>query len=193
MRILINKIDNMYIQQGDVCVFASYAIIVNYFSNGTKSVSDIIKSVAKSFNISTNNIKCRENKIHHLYFRNAKKACKRGFDFVTQLHNSNAFDTRRYCNIESTKICWTAKRPLSRKIIGQLLKRLKKGSLAMILRDNMNHAVTIFYNKEKSSFCIRDTANTGIKTIKPDEIGKVYEFIIFCHRKSKLTWQKKGR
>ncbi len=180
-----NKIDLTYSQEGGVCVFASYAIIMNCFSKGQRTISDLINSYVQKFNTKPSSKRTIdvENSIQKHYFGHCVEYKLRGFNFIANCHNSNFFDTQNLCSIVSVVVN-RDQNPLScdnNKFLKDRLL-LNTESLAMVLIDEGNHTIVVGYNEiEKSYFFRNPTSNDGQVLTSEDILAtkEIYEFILF--------------
>ena len=136
------KINIVYQQAGDICVLASYGIIMDYFSNKSVSIDAVYNCFVNQFPELSEYVKKRkahhfrkdiENQIankYHDYCMNNGDI--RGFNYIARLHNSNLFKTRSFCVIIGNDAVKEGFISISER--QKLRENLKlKGGLAMVL------------------------------------------------------------
>lgn len=181
------KIDVNYSQTGNVCVFASYSIIMNYFSKRRNNISDLIYCYVQIFQTNpVNNTALEiENSIHKHYHSYCQGKNLRGFQFIANCHNGNMFSTLRFCVPVKVAVN-IGHSALSRRHNTTLKKRLRKGGLAMVLTDNGNHAIVVGFDKRKKGYFYRNPTRYNDQVlVKQDilNINDIFEYILFERRK----------
>jgi len=171
--IKVENIDVDYKQHGNICMFASYSIIINYYSDKDLNQDNIFSKVIGLFPGFLNQInkvlattpkEQRKSKRENLISGKYHKHCQangdiRGFDYITSLHNTNALGTKDYCivlknNAIDIKVGFI---PLAERL--DLRDKLKiVGGLAMILfPENSNlHSIVVGFDFKKDSYFKRD-------------------------------------
>lgn len=169
--IKVENIDVDFKQHGNICMFASYSLIIDYYSDKNISYKEIFSSVIGLFpgldakikkalpkTLAPQRRKMREDLIsdeYHEYCRNNGDI--RGFDYITNLHITNALGTQNYCKVLKNNA-------IKNGFISQIEKldlrdNLKIiGGLAMVLfPTNPNwHAIVVGYDTDKTSYFQRD-------------------------------------
>ena len=160
------KMDNQYVQQGEVCVLASYALIINYFSEGELSVEEILNRYAGhgKIDISVSQIN-KENKIKEHYYIEA--GSERGFNYIAcNLHNGNVIDTRKYCQVIAHNAELEA---ISDKEKEELKDKLKENDrIVMCLFPSSHgyyHACVFGWDNDEREYFTRDPQNGKIDKI----------------------------
>ncbi len=170
--IKVDKIDVNYVQQGGVCVWASYSIIIDYYSNKfinhTQIFSRFIDHLRPEFDsLITNTLatgpvgqmeRTKENLITDIYQKHCvNNGDIRGFDYITDLHNTNILGTKEYCVVKGNKAVKTGSIPQSEKMgLRDDLKNI--GGLAMVLYPEYRdwHSIVVGYDSGKNNYFKRD-------------------------------------
>ena len=94
-----SRIDIKFAQEGPSCVFASYAIIINYFSDGKESITSLRNRYVHIFNTNPQDDSDFqiEKSINIHYHSYCEKNNLRGFEFIKQQHIKDIFSTSKYC------------------------------------------------------------------------------------------------
>jgi|GEM_PF-5531735 len=155
-----SKIDIIYTQTGNVCVFASYSIIINYFSKGRKKITALLNKYVEVYNTNPtgNSALQLEDSIYHHYHSYCKANKLRGFEFIRDQHLNDKFSTYNYCTpkiiaVNNNHTVLPSHHNIS------LRKKLKRGGLAMVLYQSGNklfHSIVIGFDKRKGGFFIRN-------------------------------------
>ena len=194
--IKVENIDLDYVQQGGVCVWASYSIIIDYYSNKkinhTQIYSRFIDHLRKEFDsLITNTLatapvgqmdKTMENLITDIY----QKHCVyngdiRGFDYITNLHNTNVLGTKEYCVVKENKAVENGFIQTSERI--KLRDNLKNiGGLAMVLYRVYPdwHSIVVGFDIDKNRYFKRDPNYNEIMDIDFDS-HEICEYIWFSN------------
>lgn len=179
----IKIINKKYTQSGSICVLASYAIVIDYFSS-----NDIQKTLTNYMNYANLSDKKNKKKNHELISNEFHNHCiplnKRGFDYIVELHNGNDLDTGSSCKIIDHLAQLTS---INQNIINTIKETLKENeTLAMILFKSgpkMSHAVVVGWDDNSESYFYRDPERKGI--IKEDIfINDIQEYILFQNTNS---------
>ncbi|MBK7234037.1 MAG: hypothetical protein IPH93_17665 [Saprospiraceae bacterium] len=183
-----SKIDVNYAQTGNICVFSSYAIIMNYFSKNRKNICELIDRYIQEFqtNPASNTILDKENSVHQHYHRYCHANNLRGFQFIASRHKMNLFSTLRY-SVPVNVAVNAGNLPLNRGHNIMLKRKLRKGGLAMILLHNTPptngfHAIVIGFDKHKGGYFYRNpTRNNGQVLVWVDFLknNDIFEYILF--------------
>jgi hypothetical protein len=186
------KIDATYAQTGAICVFASYAIIMKYFSQNRKDICELIGKYVQVFgtNPTTESILDIENSVHRHYHAYCTDNKIRGFHFIACKHKKNYFLTFKYStSVQVVVNDGSIDRPLHRRHNEALKRNLKKGGLAMILIDKMNHTIVVGFDKRKGGYFYRNPTRSQGKVLVREDFLKdndVYEYILFERNKYKI-------
>lgn len=94
----VKKIDSSFFQQAGCCLFSSYAIALNYFSNGQKSVQDVFNDYTKGciFGCAKDQHKFIENKYHSICISRDF----RGTEYVCMFHKIS-YEFSSYCSVDA--------------------------------------------------------------------------------------------
>lgn len=170
--IKIEKINVDYVQQGGVCVWASYSIIIDYYSNEKinhiQIFSRFIDHLRPEFdslikdNFENTPVDQREKNKEDLITNIYQKHCAnngniRGFKYIVTLHDTNVLGTKEYCIVKGDNAVEKGCILQSERI--DLRNNLKNvGGLAMILYPTNPdwHSIVVGYDRTKNSYFIRD-------------------------------------
>ncbi len=187
-----NRIEITYVQAGGVCVFASYAIIMNYFSRGRVSVRGLMDRYIQAFQLTpvSNSDLDREVSIYFHY----NNCGMRGFKFIEREHKKNTFFTSRFCIPKNVAVN-IGYNPLNKKHNDFLKRKLKKGGLAMVLYPLSGgfHAIVIGFDRRNKGYFYRDPNNCVLSNGDFLKGNSIFEYILFEERCSKNNWWKKGK
>lgn len=141
----VKNIDVTYQQAGNICMFASYGIIINYFSKKAITFDQIYLNVIDQFPGLKHEIESMLTKSpssdirvvsediistkYHIHCRNVDI---RGFDYIKSLHDTNALGTKQFCLVKESNAVYPGFIQLSERM--SLRDNLMKiGGLAMVL------------------------------------------------------------
>ena len=140
-----NEIDTTFIQSGNNCVMATYAIAGNYFT-GT-AISNYFEDYCKHFAITySNNVDAEAKYENHFHNEYRKRSCL-GYEIIKDLHENskyNSFETNR--NTFSLKLFVSTSTDIN--IIESALENEK----AMLSFSNGKHSVLTF-NSSNQLLC----------------------------------------
>lgn len=188
----LKYINTEYQQTGNVCVTASYGIVVEYFSKSKFTVNKFLNDYLSKYKVDLKNqsiiakqgqrklIGYRENQLSaHFHKICRENGDKRGFEFIKEIHNEDIFNTLQFCSIVSSK---AQKEYIEQLEVDLLREALKKGGLAMVLykvSENSLHSVIVGFDKENQLFFVRDPAQKGVKYEEVLSIHRITEYILF--------------
>lgn len=195
--IKVENIDVEYKQHGNICMFACYSLIIDYYSNKNISYKEIFSSVIGLFpgldlkikkafpkTPAPQRRKRKEDLIsdeYHEYCRNNGDI--RGFDYITNLHNTNALGTQNYCRVLMNNAIKNGYISQSAKL--NLRDNLKNiGGLAMVLfPTNPNwHAIVIGFDTDKNSYFQKDPNFKRIDYVDFLQSKDISEYIWFSDK-----------
>jgi len=181
-----NLINNNFKQQGDVCVMASYATIINYFSDNNLSIDNILERYINKLSVSYfQYAKNKQKKKQESISKHFHKYCWdngdiRGFEFIKQLHNNNELETNGFCNIVGFK---AQLQSLSQTDIELIRRELEENdALAMVLykvSDRKFHAVVIGFDSHYNSYFYKDPEKKQVTNGDILQNKDIWEYIIF--------------
>jgi hypothetical protein len=156
-----NKIENTHKQEGSACVLTSYSIIMNYFSNDTIPIKNILEEFIKSFGQKTpNDEKTRDDLLRTLYFNNCPNNIN-GFVNLADYHCQNRMQTKNLCRIIGIE---ADGKDLDITIRAKLREDIKNNDrLAMVLTDNGNHAIVLGYDNNSKRYFVRNPQKCPLK------------------------------
>jgi hypothetical protein len=177
-----NKIDKEYKQTGNICVFASYSIIMNYFSDGNLKVYDLIDLYISINRIDCNaddSIETKENLVYGHYHKHCRNNNLRGFYYLEEEHRNNVYGTAGFCiSVDKDS---NVDVPLSSAKKCELRLKLINGGLAMVLFKNPDvgfHSIVVGYDNKKGYF-YRNPTEQKIQYKDFLKDNHIYEFILF--------------
>lgn len=154
----LQKVDTGFIQQSGSCVFASYGIVANYFTN--IAIKCIFEDYCRHFGINYSGevdaeIKCMNHFDNQWKLRNCK-----GYEIVKELHeqsikksfmiNKNIFDVLFFESFNEYQ----------QYIYNALKKKESFLNVTYEMTPSLFHSVTVFYS-QGNLYC-RDTNKKGI-------------------------------
>lgn len=154
----VKKIDSSFVQLAGCCLFSSYAIALNYFSNGQKSVQDIFNDYTKGcvFGCGRDQHKFIENKYHSICIPRDF----RGTEYVCMFHKiSDEFSS--YCSVDAL-IALRETQPL--KTFEESIDLLKTidGLAIVVYRNGAGFHTVVLGCDLKQDFFIRDPNKANI-------------------------------
>lgn len=176
------RLNTRYTQTGKICVFASYAIIMEYFSNGNKKIPELFNIYISANKLPHNtsmDTETKENLISAHYHFHCQKNKLRGFCYIATEHKNNKYKTDEYCKVIDVQTSENI--PLITEIKSKLKNDLLNGGLAMVLmmnNDGSFHSIVIGYvdtlgyfyrNPHEQKICYDDFLQEN----------DIYEFILF--------------
>ncbi len=190
------KINTSYQQAGNICMFASYSIIINYFSKNIITHKDIYPKVIKQFpgfskkiktQLTTTHGNDRQKVVEDMISEKYHEYCRsngdiRGFNYIANLHDTDALATKNYCKIKGKDAIKFGHIPENDR--DQLRDNLKmEGGLAMVLFpvSPNSHAVVIGFDTNDGYF-IRDPNCNQIEFIDFLNTNDITEYIWFSNK-----------
>lgn len=184
-----NQINSNYQQSGNICVLASYWIVLSYFSDNT--IGDLY-NIANKLRVDNyinynndKNLKILEDNIGKAFNDYCKTTRQniRGYQFIEDIHKKH-FDN--ICSIAYTK--WENGSNKNFHLSDINIKEISKilideEALALLTYSTANgfHSIVVGYSPKKSFFKrdTNDTATTAIKSLSDISNGNICEAIVF--------------
>lgn len=165
----VKKVDSNFVQQAGCCLFSSYAIALNYFSNGQKSIQDVFNGYTMGCTFA-----CAKDQ-HEFIERKYHSICIprdfRGTEYVCLFHKtSDEFSS--YCSVDAL-IALRKTQPL--KTFEESIDLLKTtDTLALVVyQDGAGFHTVVLGCDLNQDFFIRDPNNSNI--ISPVNIKSHFE------------------
>lgn len=189
----LKYINKGYKQQGNVCTLASYAIVIEHYSQGTIDKNKVFASFVNFFpdlevkikktlakTLPVNRRGEKEKLIYNEFIHYCQQVRNdiRGFDFFVELHDTDILETLGVCNVIKSN-AQTINLPDAEVL--ELRDNLKLGGLAMIMTNNGAHAIVVGYDLQKQEYFKRDTNDTDYEFEDFLSSNKITEYIWFSN------------
>lgn len=158
----VKKIDSLFKQCAGCCLFSSYAIAINYFSDGMKTIKDIFDAYTNGFTFGC--VEEQQDFVQNKYHDYCRPKDMRGTEYIRKLIVEDSLSLP-YCSVEFLS-AEKRSRPLEffEKPI-DLLKTLDCLALIVYFVDAGDHiechTVILGYD-ENQKFFVRDPNNLNI-------------------------------
>lgn len=191
----VSRINTTYKQTGNVCVLASYSIVIEYFSKGKLDLSAIFTKFITLFEGLNSTIgrhlvkakpeerrRLRENLISEKFHEHCRtNGDIRGFNYFVELHNSDVLNSNGFGTIIRSNAFKDSFIPVAER--NELRDALiDENRLAMVLYPvsaNALHAVVVGFDSTSKSFFKRDPQIGEIQYADVLLMSEITEYILF--------------
>ena len=180
----IDIVNSTFIQKGPICAMASYATVIEYFSDPILRIRDILERYIQFRKISYfkfgNKIVAKKHQAIYKDFHDYCKPDMRGFTFIEQLHRNDSLRTAKYCDIVISNA-------LKQKVTDGEIERIRtelveNGAIAIVLykvNQTTSHAVTIGYDENIRLYFLKDPEKATVERKDILAEKEICEYIVF--------------
>lgn len=181
----INYLNSSFVQQGQICAFACYGIIVEYFSDNEIKVENLLDKYIdrfqlKSFPFGNNKMRRKQNEISKHFHEYCWSKSMRGFDFLRQIHLNDELGVKHYCNIILAKASLES---ISADDLLLIRNELEQNEALVMVLYKVNarnyHAVVVGFDTNSEEYFYKDPEKSKIYKDDFWKGKEITEFIIF--------------